>query len=131
MATSYNAKNCTIMVNGVYITGLGEDMVSFAKDEEMFSTSVGAQGDVVVNEVNNDLATVTLTVQATSPQKDYLIGLARERKEFPIWVTNKTINERFGGTRARIKNFPELSHGAEAEDREFEIQVFDGVVDRV
>ncbi len=60
--TSYNAKDCVITWGNMYLTGLGEDMVTGAKDEEMFSTSVGAQGDVIVNEINNDLGTVTITV---------------------------------------------------------------------
>ena len=127
--TQYDAKDCTITVNNVYITGLGEDMVTGSKDEEFFSTTVGAQGDIVVNETNNSLGTITLTVQATSPQKAFLIGLAKQKEFFSIWCVNKSIGERMGGTKARIKNFPELSNGTEAEDREFEIQVFDYTVE--
>lgn len=123
--TQYNAKDCTITVDGVFITGLGETMVTGEKDEEFFSTTVGAQGDVVINEANNQLGSITLTVQATSPQKAYLISLAKSRAIFPIWVTNKSIGERFGGTKASIKNYPSMEHGTEAGDREFEIQVFD------
>ena len=52
----YNAKDTTVTVNGVNITGFGEDMLSVEKDEEFFSTSVGAQGDVVKSEINNSLA---------------------------------------------------------------------------
>lgn len=129
MVTQYNAKDCVITVNGVYITGLGEDMVSGEKDEEFFSTSTGAQGDVVVNETNDPIGTITLTVQATSPQKSMLLELAKSREMFPIWVVNKSIGERMGGTMARIKNYPELVQGAEAEDREFEIAVFDYTVE--
>ena len=127
--TSYNAKDCTITVNNVYITGLGEDMITGSKDEEFFSSTVGAQGDVVVNETNNDLGTMSLVVQATSPQKAYLMQLARERTMFSIWAVNKSIGERMGGTKARIKNYPELANGTEAEDRTFEIQVFDYTVE--
>ena len=72
--TQYNAKDCVVTVNGVYITGLGEDMVSGEKDEEFFSTSVGAQGDILMNETNNSLGTITLTVQGTSPQKGMLLN---------------------------------------------------------
>lgn len=125
----YNAKDCVITVDGVYITGLGETMVSGERDNEFFSTAVGAQGDVVINEANNDLGTITLTVQATSPQKGYLINLAKSRAVFPIWVVNKSINERMGGTKASIKNFPSLSQGTEAGEREFSIQVFDYTVE--
>lgn len=127
--TRYNAKDCVITVNGVYITGLGEDMVIGEKDEDNVSAVVGAQGDVVVNEVNNDLGTITLTVQGTSPQKAMLINLAKTKAMFPIWVNNKSIGEKMGGTKAMIKKTPALEQGTELADREFEIQVFDFTVD--
>ena len=127
--TKYNAKDCVVTVGGVYITGLGEDMVTGEKDEDNVNAVVGAQGDVVVNEVNNDLGTITLTVQGTSPQKGYLLGLAKSKEMFDIWVNNKSIGEKFGGTKAMMKKYPELAHGAELEDREFEIAVFDYTVD--
>lgn len=129
--TRYNAKDCVITVGGVYITGLGEDMVSGEKDEDSVNAVVGAQGDVVVNEVNNDLGTITLTVQGTSPQKGYLINLAKSRAMFDIWVNNKSIGEKFGGTKAVMKKYPTLEQGAELADREFEIQVMDYTVDSI
>lgn len=125
MLTQYNAKDCVITVGDVYITGLGETMVTGEKDEEFFSTTVGALGDVVVNENNNPLGTITLTVQSTSPQKAFLIDLAKSRTIFPIWVVNKSIGERMGGNQASIKKYPSMEQGKEAGDREFEIQVFD------
>ena len=131
MAQVYDAKDCSVIVSDVYITGLGEEMVTGAKDEEFFSTSVGAQGDVVVNVTNNDLGTVTVVIQPTSPQKKYLIDKCKEREPFPLWVINKALGERFGGTQAKIKNYPELSRANEAEDMSFEFQVFDYVVEAV
>lgn len=129
--TAYNAKDCTISVDDVYITGVAEDMVTGEKDEELFTTSVGAQGDVLINETNNPLGTITLKIQGTSPQKDKMMNLATERKIFPIWITNTSIGERFGGSQARIKNLPSLEHSAELGDREFQIQVFDYVVESI
>lgn len=126
--TSYNAKDCVITWGSIFLTGLGEDMVTGAKDEEMFSTSVGAQGDVIVNEQNNDLGTITVTLQATSPQRAKLIADAKAGVVNPIWVNNKVLGTSFGGTQARIKNYPELSLAQEAEDVEFEFQVFDYTV---
>ena len=61
----YNPKDVTVTVDGIYLTGLGEDMITFAYDEERFTTVVGAQGDVVMNESNNHLATATLAMQST------------------------------------------------------------------
>ena len=126
--SSYNPKDTTITIDGVYITGLGEDMIEFEFDEERFETAVGAQGDVVVNETNNKLATMTLTIQATSPQYAMCLDYARKGKQFPVWGVNKSIGERFGGTQARFKNPAGIAYGATLEDREFEIQIFDGDV---
>lgn len=128
--SKYNAKDTTVTVNGVNITGFGEDMLTIEKDEELFSTSVGAQGDVVKSEINNPLGTSTLTVQVTSPQYPYLLKLAKQSDPFPFWYTNKSLGERSGGTMANIKNYPEIARGAEAEDVEFEFQIFDLTTER-
>ena len=72
----YNAKDTNVIVDGTYITGLGEDMISGSKDEDFFSPAVGAQGDVIRNEINNPLGTVTITIQPTSPQRAFLLSLA-------------------------------------------------------
>lgn len=123
--TTYDAKDCTVMVNGVYITGLGEDMITGEKDEDNFETTVGAQGDVCISIKNDPLGTVTVSVQSTSPQKNFLLGLANVKQPFPIWIVNKTLQERLGGSKALLRKTPELSRGAEAEDMEFEFGVFD------
>lgn len=129
--TQYNAKDCTIVWGGIFITGLSEDMVTGEKDEEMFSSAVGAQGDIVINEVNNSLGTITITVQATCPQKAKMILDAKAGRILPIWVTNQSLKERFGGSQARIVNYPSLEQGTEAGDREFEIRVFDYTVENL
>lgn len=123
--SKYNANDVTLMVKGVYITGLGEDMVSGEKDEDLFTTSVGAQGDVMKSEVNNPLGTITVTVQTTSPQYKHLLSLQHESEPFPIWCTDKGLGRRFGGTMASLKKPPEEARGSEGEEVEFEFQVFD------
>lgn len=127
--TSYNAKDVVITVDGVFITGLGEDMVQGEKDEDNASVVVGAQGDVVVNETNNDLGTITLTVQGTSPQLPMLKKLARTKQIVPVWVNNKALGEKMGGSKAIIKKTPSIEYGAELADREVEIQVMDFTVE--
>lgn len=124
--TKYNPKDCTVIVNSVYITGLAEDMIGWEKQEPYFETSVGAQGDVVVNEINNDLHDLTVTVQATSPQLKHLLSLKSEKAEFPVWVENKSLKVKFGGTKARIAEMPSISLGTNAEDVEIKLTVFDG-----
>ena len=67
--TRFNAKETVILVGGVAITGTGESMVTGEKEEDFTETSVGAQGDIIVNEINNSLGSVTINIQHTSPQK--------------------------------------------------------------
>ena len=126
--TTYNAKDCTITVGGVFLTGLSETMVTGSKDEEFFDTAVGAKGDIVVNQKNNPIGTVTVTLQATSPSRSFLSGIAYEGKVVPVWVTNKSTGERFGGSQAMLKKTPDVEYGAEAGDREYEFAVFDYTV---
>lgn len=128
---NYDAKDCTVIVDGVHITGLGEDMISFEKDEAFFETTVGAQGDVVRNVKNDPLGTATVYVQATSPQKKFLMGLAKAKKPFPLWCINKALGERVGGSQASLETFPEIARGAEAEDMEFVFKVFDFVCEGI
>lgn len=122
----YNAKDCSVIIDGVYITGLGEDMISWEKEEAFFETVVGAQGDVVKSEINNSLHTLTVTVQPTSPQLAYLLALRKRNEAFPVWVVNKPLGLRLGGTKANISEMPEIALGAEAEDVEIAFTVFDG-----
>ena len=126
---SYNAKDFVVTFGNIYITGLGETMSTGEKDEDFFSTSVGAQGDVEMSEINNPLGTVTITLQATSPQKAYLMECAKSGAVLPLWATNKSIGERYGGTQARITKYPTLEEAAEAGEREFTFTVFDYTVE--
>ena len=129
--SKYDAKDTSVIIDGIYITGLGEDMVSAEKEEDFFSSSVGAQGDVVKSQINNPLGTVSVFIQPTSPSKAYLMSLAKRTEPFPVWIVNKALGERIGGTMANLLSFPEYSRGAEAEDMEFVFQVFDLTIDAI
>jgi hypothetical protein len=131
MYSTYNAKNATVIVGDKYITGLGEDMVSGEKDEEFASYSVGAQGDVIRCEVNNDLGTVSITVQRTCPQKNYLLSLKNNKEGVSVWKIDKALGERYGGSKAFLKNYPSMEDGAEPSDLTFEFQVIDYTVESI
>lgn len=127
MAVSrYNAKDSSVVIDGVYITGLAEDFWSFEKQEALAEDSVGAQGDVVRNEINNSLWDATVTVQTTSPQANYLFSLAKRTEPFPIWNINKLLGRKEGGSMALMNEFPSDEHGASAGDLEFKFTVYDG-----
>lgn len=124
--TSYNAKDCSVVVDGVYITGLGEDMISIEKEEPLAENIVGAQGDIVRSEINNSIYNITVTVQMTSPQFPHLLSLKNREDFFPIWITNKALGIRAGGSQAKILELPEIALGASAEDVEIAFCVYDG-----
>lgn len=124
----YNAKDTSVVVNDVYITGLGEDMISVEKEEDLASNKVGAQGDIVRSEINNTIYTITVTVQSTSPQLGYLLNLKDSTDFFPLWVINKSLGVRAGGAKAMVSSIPEIALGAEAEDIEVAFTVYDGDV---
>lgn len=121
--TRYNAKECSVEIDGVYITQYAEDMVECSKDEDLYEAETGAQGDVIVSEKNDSLGTIKVTVQATCPQKGFLTGL--QHKEVPIWVNVTGLNETIGGSKARLKKPPTIKRGATADALEYEFGVFD------
>lgn len=122
----YNAKDTVITVDGVHITGLGENMWNFEKSEAYAEDGVGAQGDVCRSEVNNPIHTATIGVQRTSPQYNFLASLKNRTEPFPIWCNNKTLGIKEGGTMALVSEKPASSLGATAEDVEFAFTVYDG-----
>ena len=126
--SKYNAKDTTIIVDGTYITGLGEDMWNFEKAEDLAEDSVGAQGDVVRNEINNPIYNATVTVQRTSPQYNFLRGLEKRKDPFPIWMINKTLKTKEGGSQALCTSVPASALGTSAEDVEFGFTVYDGQI---
>ncbi|AFC32136.1 hypothetical protein PM3016_5436 [Paenibacillus mucilaginosus 3016] len=127
--STFNAKDVAITVNNIFLTGVAEDsFVTASKDEDEFTTSVGAQGDVSVSEVNNPLGTITVTLQQSSPYVEYLNRLAVSKTMVPIWVFyNGRPKEKIGGTQARIKRPAAVNYSDDATDsnRSFEFQVFD------
>ncbi|MEK3963549.1 MULTISPECIES: phage structural protein [unclassified Paenibacillus] len=125
-AKTYDAMDVSVIVGGVFLTGFGEDLVTVAKDEENFSTKVGAQGDVVRTKVNNPLGTITVTLQSTSPQAAYLDGLANSQKIVPVSVMySGTPKETNTATQAYLKKPADREYGGEAGDRSYEFQCLD------
>lgn len=124
--TRYNAKDTTVIVDGVHITCLGESMITYEKEEAVSELIVGAQGDIVRSEINNDIYNLTLAVQPTCPQLKHLMNLKNRKDTFPIWVMNKKLGLTLGGSKACINEIPEIALSAEAEDIEIVFSVLDG-----
>ena len=127
MVTSYDAKDVSVIVNGVYLTGFADGtFVSYSKDEEQFSTTVGALGDVARAKVNNPLGTITVTLQQTSPQVSMMNNLAKSGKLVEARIIHKGSNtQKVGGTQCFIKKPADGEFSNEISNRELEIAVLD------
>lgn len=127
MVTSYDAKDVSVIVGGVYLTGFADGtFVSYEKTEDNYAISVGAQGDPARAKVNNPLGTITVTLQQTSPQVSYLNNLARSGKIIEARVIHKGSNtEKVGGTQCFILKEAAGEFSNEISSREFTIQIMD------
>lgn len=127
MVTTYDAKDVSVIVNGVYLTGFADGtFVSYSKDEENFAVSIGAQGDAARAKVNNPLGTITVTLQQTSPQVSMMNNLARSGKLIEARVIHKGSNtQKVGGTQCFVKKPADGEFSNEISSREFEISVLD------
>ena len=126
--SKYSANDTTIVIDGITITGLAESMWSFEKAEDLAEDTVGAQGDVVHNEIINPIYNATVTVQRTSPQYKFLRDLIKRTEPFSIWMINKALGAKEGGSKALCTSVPASSLGTSAEDVEFGFTVYDGEI---
>lgn len=127
MITSYDAKDVSVIVNGVYLTGFADGtFVSYEKTEDNYALSVGSLGDVARAKVNNPLGTITVTLQQTSPQVSMLNKLATSGKIVEARVIHKGSNtEKVGGTQCFVLKEASGEYSNEVSNREFTIQIMD------
>ena len=127
MVTSYDAKDVSVIVNGVYLTGFADGtFVSYEKTEDRFNVVVGAQGDTARARINNPLGTITVTLQQTSPQVAMLNNLAKSGKLVETRVIHKGSNTvKVGGTQCFVMKEASGEYGSEISNREFTLQILD------
>ena len=127
----YNAKQITISVNNLPVTGLAEEAWTFAKEQALGEASEGSQGDLVWNVTNSSLYKATVSVQQSSPDIDRLFDLANYvgengEEEFPIYMTDSKKGVQEGGSKAVLAEIPEDTRGKTAGDLTFTFYIFDG-----
>ena len=108
--TNYNPMKVSVIVDGRIITGFSDaSMVVITRNEDIVSTAVGTQGDVVYSENANRSGTITLSLQETSSSVEFLRGIAKGRKEVTVVIsdTKKTPAEVTSANRCRITKIPD------------------------
>ncbi|MBD8026423.1 DUF3277 domain-containing protein [Ureibacillus sp. Re31] len=124
---TYDARKVTTTVGGVILTGFPDgSFVKCSKDNDNFTTSSGAQGDVAIAISGDALGTIEVTLSQTSPQVSYMDKLAVSRTIVPVWVnSNNEVKEVTGGTKAMITKPADKEYGKEVTNRVYTIKVFD------
>ncbi|MBH5316706.1 DUF3277 family protein [Paenibacillus sp. GSMTC-2017] len=126
MSYTYDPKSVSVIIQNVHLTGFGESMVEIEKDEDNYETSVGAQGDVVRTKINNNLGTITLTLQPTSPQIPFMNNLANTGDLVPVTVIYAGEQKEItSATQCYISKPGARKYANALEDREYEIKCLD------
>lgn len=124
MFNTYDASNVSVTINDVILTGFSEDMLEYEKDEDSWTTKVGSQGDVVRSKINNSLATLTVTLLATSPQVPVLEALAQSGEDAKVFVSvSGPVNETITADQAFVKKPATRTYNNEVADRVYELQL--------
>lgn len=124
---TYSPQDISVTVGGVDIHGFPDgDFVSVEFAEDAFSAVQGADGEVTWNKNPNTLATITLTLMATSPSNDYLSTLHITDKlsglgTAPIMIKDTKGRDLFISEAARIMKFANMTKGKEAGTREWKL----------
>ncbi len=125
MLYTYDSKYFKFIFGGSPAVGTNDgDFVSIEMDEDDWATSRGADGNVVRSNNQNVIATVTLTLQQTSPYNDYLSGIRKLDKVSGQGVKTLLVKDLLGTTKffskwAYIQKIANINRGIEAQGSEW------------
>ena len=108
--TNYDPMKVSIVVSGLVITGFADSsVVKVARNEDIVTPSVGAQGDVVYSENANQSATITISLQSTASALQKLRTMAKSRREVDIVISDASNDggELLSAGRCRITKVPD------------------------
>lgn len=108
--TNYDPMKVSVVVDGRVVTGFADaSMVTVTRSEDIVSTTVGTQGDVVYSENANKSGTITMSLQVTSASVIWLKSIAKNRKEVSVVISdaNQSPTEVTSASRCRITKIPD------------------------
>lgn len=118
---TYDPARVQLTLAGKLIIGFAETFIRAALNADLYTTQVGAQGDVTRSRSQDRTGTVTLTLMAGSPSNDVLSALAKADEE-GLGVGVLQIVDLQGTTllvspNAWISKKPEVEFGKESGER--------------
>lgn len=122
----YNFAHCVVLVDGVPVEGFkGDDGVEIEYESEVWTSEVGADGDVVRSATNDRRATITFHLSETSPLNAFFrnkVNLARVAglgDTFSFFLKDLHTNETVTAPDCWVQTDPGISKGREAGEREW------------
>ena len=128
MAKTVDPNDVQIICGGNIASGYADGtFISISNDEELYSKSVGADGEVSRARMNNTSGTVTLTLQQTSPFNAVLSAFYAADKAGNNGVFPFMMKEAGTGTTlifsqsAWVQDLPDVNYSKSVETREWTI----------
>lgn len=124
---SYSPDKILFIVSGIPIVGYGPDtFLSVEPLADLSAIQVGADGEVARSISTNKCCRITATLQQTSPSNDVLSGIMEldamtGGNLFPVTVQDLLGRTVFMAPQAWVSTRPNLTFGAEADVREWQI----------
>lgn len=125
---TYNAHEVSVIVGIRPITGLSEgDAVSVERESDSWSDSVGISGEVTRSGSADKRGTITLRLQQTSEDNDYLSALVTADEltksgVVPVLIRDVNGNSLYMAEEAWIKKPANASFAKDAGEREWVIR---------
>lgn len=124
---TYDPRDVSLIVNSHIASGFAEGtFISTAKDEENYTTYVGAQGEVSRARNAHPVGSITCTLKSTSPSNAVFNALAKSRETFAAQVIDRnTGNTSVGGSICWFEKPADREWGDEVTEVEWTIIVAD------
>ncbi len=125
----YDPEDYMLVYGGRTLTGLAAGTpISTGKDENRWETYVGAQGEVSRSRNRNPLGHITVTLERSSPDLEYLIQKANSDDIDAVHLVDRNTGElTAGGSECWVERLPDLTAvaGDNIPEIEFTIRIAD------
>lgn len=123
---TYNLNRCIFLVNGVPVGGFSEDdAVSYSQDSEIYTKTVGADGEVTRSKINSKAGTFTFNIMNTSLSNDVfntflqLSQTVAVGDTFAVFIKDLASGDTIIAPVCWIESQPDMSFAREASNREW------------
>lgn len=125
--STYDPKSVSLIIGGLPITGFAEDsFIEIERDEELYTTEAGADGEITRSKVVSDTATCRVTLQQSSRDNAILSALHTADRLSNAGITPFLFQEGLNvvaGAQCWVQKLPTLEYGKTAGGRQWEIRI--------